>query len=186
MGPRKRKNFFFSKLSVFSYFIIFIFSIGGCGYTTGSNLPGHLNTIYVTNFENKINFSDESRKVLYFPLLEEDVRNAVIRRFQFDGNLKISSKDNADLILKGTLLDYQRGILRKTDNDNAEEYRIHIIVSLEMYDVVKQQVLWAEPNFAGEATYFVTGPKARSEEAGLKDALDDLARRVVERTVEDW
>ena len=161
--------------------------ITGCGYTTKSTLPSNIKTIHVETFKNNIDFAAEGRRNLYLPLLEIKVRNAVINRFLFDGNLKIAEADKADLVLKGQLLSYDRSALRYTDNDDVQEYRIHITVFLEMWsahNVVAAD--WTESSFVGEATYFVTGASARSEEAAVEDALTDLARRIVERTVEDW
>jgi hypothetical protein len=55
-----------------------------------------------------------------------------------------------------------------------------------MIDNTTGEVYWEEPSFAGEATYFLTGAQAKSETAALDEALTDLARRVVERTVQNW
>ena len=47
-----------------------------CGYTTSSALSSDLKTIHVENFKNSIRFGTESRRNIYFPLLEVDARNA--------------------------------------------------------------------------------------------------------------
>ncbi len=174
----------FLRSMVYGLLSIVIFS--SCGYTTKSTLPSNIKTIHVETFKNNIDFSAEGQRNLYLPLLEIKVRNAVINRFLFDGNLKIADEDKADLVLKGQLLSYDRTALRYTDNDDVQEYRIHITVSLEMRNARKDEASWTEPSFVGEMTYFVTGPLARSEEAAVEDAIADLARRIVERTVEDW
>ncbi len=161
-------------------------SFPGGGYSTRSNLAGHIKLIYVQPFKNSIAYTTESRRSLYLPLLEVKAKNAVVDRFQFDGNLKIATEDKADLILKGELKDYQRSGLRYTDNNDVQEYRVQIFVSLELWDVKKQAVVWQEPNFVGEATYFTTGSLAKSEDAAVEEATSDLAKRIVERTVEDW
>ena len=159
----------------------------GCGYTTKSTLPSNIKTIHIETFKNNIDFAAEGRRNLYLPLLEIKVRNAVINRFLFDGNLKIAEADKADLVLKGQLLSYDPSALRYTDNDDVQEYRSHITVSLEMWRTHNIAAAdWTESSFVGEATYFVTGASARSEEVAVEDALTDLARRIVERTVEDW
>jgi hypothetical protein len=46
--------------------------------------------------------------------------------------------------------------------------------------------MWKYDRFIGEATYFVTGAQATSEESAVEEATTDLARRIVERTVENW
>ena len=50
----------------------------------------------------------------------------------------------------------------------------------------RDKVLWQEPSFSGEATYYTTGPLAKSESAAIEETLKDLAQRVVERTVQSW
>ena len=159
---------------------------GGCGYTTQSALPAYLKTISVDPFANKIDYTADGNRQVYFPLLEVKVRNAVIDRFLFDGHLRVTDKDEADLVLSGELIRYERYALRYTDNDDVQEYRVHVIVNLVMKDRRHNEVLWEEPGFAGEATYFVSGPLATTESAALEDATLDLARRIVERTIENW
>lgn len=186
----KRRDLWFSVfgLKCFPMFLLLLFCCGitNCGYTTRSTLASHLRSIHIESFVNNVSYTTEGRRNLYFPLLEIDTRNAIIDRFQFDGNLKIAKPEDADLILKGELTGYDRNVLRFTDNDDVEEYRVYIYVSLELYDTRTQQVKWTEGRFTGEATYFFSGPLATSEESAVDEAIEDLARRIVERTVEDW
>ncbi len=170
--------------------LFLIISACGCGYTTGSLLPSYLKTIYVDNFKNKIDIDREvtgsSRYMLYRPGLENEVTSDVVDRFVFDGNLKIEKREDADLILTGSLMDYQQEPLRYDDNDNVEEYRVRITVDIELKDVANDKILWTETGFAGEATYKTTGRLAASETTARQEAIEDLARRIVERTIEVW
>jgi hypothetical protein len=163
-----------------------VVSFMGCGYTTKSTLPKSIKTIYVQPFKNSIDYTSGTKRNIYLPLLELKARNAVIDRFLFDGNLRIAEADTADLVLKGELKNYERTALRYTDNDDVREYRAHVTVSFELWGAGKEEASWTEPNFVGEATYFVTGPSAKSEESAVEEAVVDLARRIVERTIEDW
>ena len=163
----------------------YVFS-SGCGYTTSSTLPKSIRTIRVEPFRNSIDYTGGTGRNIYLPLLEVKARNAVIDRFLFDGNLKVVEPHEADLLLKGELKNYQRSGLRYTDDDDVQEYRVHVTVSFELYNARTQELSWSEPNFVGEATYFVTGPSAKSEESAVEAAILDLARRIVERTIEDW
>jgi len=169
------------------FLIVFVTGIlTGCGYTTRSTLAGHLNTIHVEAFDNKIAYTSSTSKSIYFPLLEVDIRNAIIDRILFDGNLKIADAGQSDLVLKGELIGYEKQPLRFTDGDDVEEYRIHVIVSLKLWDNSKNALRWSESRFVGESTYFVRGSQVTSEESAVNEAIADLARRIVERTVEDW
>ncbi len=107
-------------------------------------------------------------------------------RFVFDGNLKIANKENANLILMGDLIDYRQEALMYDRSDNVEEYRIRITVDMRLKDMAKDEILWRELGFAGESTYRTRGRLAVSEDTARQEAIEDLARRIVERTVENW
>jgi outer membrane lipopolysaccharide assembly protein LptE/RlpB len=155
-----------------------------CGYSTRSSLPEHIKTVAVVLFVNKIDFQS-GKPSSYVPLLEVKAHDAVVNQFLFDGHLRIAETQTADLVLKGDLIGYSRSALRYTDNDDVQEYRISVTMRLTMTDHLGQ-VLWQESSFTGEASYFLTGSGATSESAAVENAIKDLAKRIVERTVEDW
>lgn len=166
----------------------------GCGYTTGSLLPASIKTIYIKTFTNRIDITAEldetSRYKTYAPYLEVNISKKIIDRFIYDGNLRVVSQENADLMLTGELIDYNRQPLRYDVDDEVEEYRLSLVVRLLLQNLTKKEIMWEETSFIGDTTYFAsatTGSVAKSEEtAALSDAIEDLARRVVERVVEMW
>jgi outer membrane lipopolysaccharide assembly protein LptE/RlpB len=164
--------------------------LSGCGYTTKSLLPAELKSIYVENFVNKISMSDPTSDVRmytgYRPRLEYEVTKAIVDRFLFDGNLRVSREQTADLILRGALVDFRKEPLRYDRDNNVEEYRVRLVADIELKDAKHDTLLWKEKGFAGESTYRTTGSLAKSESAALEDAKTDLARRIVERTIEGW
>jgi len=179
------------RLNVKLFISVFLLvSLFGCGYTTHSLVDPSIKNIYIEPFKNKIDFTSEysehSRLRTYYPLLETDITDTIISRFMFDGNLKIVKEREADVILKGELIEYRRDSLRYTENEDIEEYRINIVVNMGLWSKAREDYLWQENNFIGDTTYFTTGSLAKSESVAVKDALTDLARRVVERTIESW
>jgi len=180
--------------NVISQIILLIFSVFflvyGCGYTTHSVMPEGDPTLYVANFVNKINVTEEaSDKNVYYaykPGMEIDITREIIDRFIFDGNYKITSQETAHFLLKGQLVRFERQPLRYDANENITEYRINVVVDIELHDLEKETIVWTENNFAGESTYRTSGRFAKSEVTAVKEAIKDLARRVVERTVENW
>jgi hypothetical protein len=165
-------------------------AISGCGYTTRSLIADKFKTIYITQFANKIDLTRESdtanKYKLYRPMLEQDVTQAVINRFLLDGNLRPVKEGVSDLTLKGELVEYRRDPLRYTSTDEVEEYRISLIVNIELWDNKENKSLWKEQYFTGDTTYFTIGQAAKTDDAAVSDAIKDLARRIVERTVEQW
>lgn len=176
------------KKSAISVFLALM--LAGCGYTTRSMIASKYRTIYITPFVNKVDITSDvytsNKYKVYRPMLETDVTRRVSNKFLFDGNLKPTEKDMADVVLKGDLVDFRRDPLRYTENEDVEEYRINIVVNISLWDNRENKMLWEEANFTGDASYFVTGSLATSEDTAVNNALDDLARRIVERAVEQW
>jgi len=170
--------------------LVSVLLLAGCGYTTRSAINSAFKTIYIEPFKNGINytseFSEANRIKSYFPLIEVKVTTEVVNRFLFDGNFKVVKEENADVTLKGELLDYIREVLRYDDSNNPLEYRISLVVKLTLWDNKENKPLWGESHFVGDTTYFASGTLAKSESAAINDAITDLSRRIVERAVEQW
>jgi outer membrane lipopolysaccharide assembly protein LptE/RlpB len=169
--------------------LLTFFFISGCGYTTKSLLPSNLKSIYVENFTTKIKITAESNDERmyrsYKPGMELDVSRAIRDKYLFDGNLKVADSKGADLTLRGELVDFRNESLRYDRSNNVLEYRIRIVVNIELFNK-DGTTRWKEYNFSGESLYTTTGPLAKSQDTAIVEAEADLARRVVERTIEEW
>lgn len=174
--------------------ICLVFLIAGCGYTTRSMISDEYKTIYITPFTNKIDITNQldtaSKYKVYKPLLDTDITREVNNKFVKDGNLKIASKESADLILKGEVVEFVRDPLRYTDNNDVEEYRLRILVNISLWNNRDNKLLWEENNFTGEAAYFTSYypvvSQQISESTAINNAILDLARRITNRTIEEW
>jgi len=166
----------------------------GCGYTTRSMVSSKYRAIYITPFVNKIDIAKESDLASKYkvnkPLLETDITQAVNDKFLFDGNLRPVSKESADLVLKGELVEFSRDPLRYTSNNDVEEYRLNLRVNISLWDNRENRLIWEENSFTGTTNYFTSfypvASDRKNEDMAINDALEDLARRIVERTVEEW
>ena len=176
-------------LKVFSIAFL-LFTLGGCGYTTRSLVAEKFHSVYAQPFVNKIDISNEANSAnkyrIYRPLLETDITRAVINGFLVDGNFKPATEELADLVLKGELVEFRRDALRYDKDDNVAEYRLNLVVNISLLDKKENSLLWEEKGFTGDSTYFTTGSQAKTEDEAINSALVDLARRIVERAVEDW
>ena len=163
--------------------------VSGCGYTAHSLLPAEVKSVYVAPVKNAIDLSGEtgekSRFRVYRPGLEVDVTNAIINRFIFDGNLKVAPPERANAVLEAKLLDYRRDPLRYNGADDVQEYRLSVKVDVVFFQMPGHKVLWHEM-LVGDTTFFLSGPRAIGEDEAAAKAVEDLALRVVEKTVELW
>lgn len=166
-----------------------LLSLASCGYTTQATLPNDIKTIQVAIFKNKIDITKEvsvkDRYEVYRPNLEVDLRDAIVERVFLDGHLKAASGNVANAILSGEVTQYRKDPLRY-QNEDVREYRISLVCDFKLIDSRSGEVLIEEDNLTGDATYFTTGTLQKSETAALTDAMQDLARRIVNRVVENW
>ena len=176
------------KRLIFAVFLVSV--VTGCGYTTRSLLPAELNSIHVNNFVNRIDpaaeVSDRRMSYTYWPGLENQITRGVIDEFIFDRHLDVKSEAKAAMLLKGELVDYKQFPLSYDKADNVEEMRTQITVDLELYDSATGELIWKETGFTGWSSYDLAGPNATTEAEGVRRAVRDIARRIVERVVEVW
>ena len=179
----------FYLFSVFC-FLLSVICLAGCGYTNKALIAPGANSIFVETFKNGIDITKEpsSRQKynVYKPFLETKVTNAVIDRFLYDGNLKITDKDAADLLLQGEVVNYLRQPLRYSDSKEIQEYRINIMVNFTLRDLKTDKVLLEEKDLTADTSYFVTGKSAKTEDSAIDVLVEDLARRLVNRIVHRW
>ena len=166
-----------------------LFCLSGCGYTTKSLLPEDIKSIHIPPTINGIDLtaevSDKKPFRVYRPGLEVDVTNAIIDRFIFDGHLRVATQANADAQTEIRLVDYRRDPLRFNSNDDVQEYRLTVTVDMRVFRTRDNTTLWSA-RMGGDSTFFLSGPRAVSEDEATRQAVEDLARRVVDKTIELW
>jgi len=153
----------------------------GCGYHLvgyGSSLPAHIKTIAIPTFKNS---SIE-------PSIHLDATDSIRRAFISDGRLKLIDVKRADLIIKGTLINYQLQPVSFSAQDTVDEYIIRLGVQIEAYDRIKKRIL-VKQEFNTQWDYRVTSSVIDSESAknsALIEAYNDLADRLVSIIIEQF
>lgn len=152
--------------------------VSGCGYRVGTLLPPSIQTVHVPLFANE---TDE-------PRIEVEVDNAILRRIQEDGTLRLAGADSADIVVEGRIISYRRDPLRFDRNNPAatEEYRLRIAARMTVRDRRSNTVIASFPWVEGSADFEVAGDLKTSERRVVPLAAQDLARDIVERIVEGW
>jgi len=168
--------------------LLCIFSISSCGYTHKSVMEEKYKTIYVQTFKNKIDITDKitSRNPykMYRPGSEQDLTNAVIHRFMYDGTFQVTREKEADLLMTGDLVDYVRAPVRYDDNDNIIEYRVSLVVNICVKDSKTGEYILNNQKISADSNYITTGQYEATETDALNLATDDAARRIVNKTTE--
>jgi hypothetical protein len=163
--------------------LVMVMALSGCGYTRHTVLPQNIQTIYVETVKNKLN---PETLYAYQQGLEMDITNAVIRRLQVDGTLKVVEQKNADAILKTDLMSLDQEGLRFNSLEGVAQYRLFMVVSLKLVNAKTGDIIWEEPNFSGEMEYYVTNVTSIGEQKASVDAVQKLAYNIADRITEDW
>ena len=109
----------------------------------------------------------------------------VSRLILLDGTLKIAMPEKADAVVETSLADYRRDALRYSEGEDIQEYRLSITIDAKMIQKSGGKVLWSK-RIIGDTTFFLAGARAISEDQAASRAVEDVARRVVEATIEYW
>ena len=174
MNPKKKNNWLLS-------FSISCFLFSGCGYHlvgTGSSLPPHLKTIFISVFKNT---SSQ-------PEIHRELTSAVLESFISDGRLKVTKKDDADLIMDATLNYYKKRNVSFGSQDLVSNIIIEIEIELKVTDLIKNEIFMKE-NLKTQWDYLSSSDIATTERARL-EALDlgfeDLGRRLVSLLIDQF
>ena len=174
MKPKKKNNWLLS-------FSISCFLFSGCGYHlvgTGSSLPPHLKTIFISIFKNT---SSQ-------PEIHRELTSAVLKTFINDGRLKLAKKDDADLIMDATLNYYKIRNVSFGSQDLVDNIIVEVEIELIVTDQKKNKIFMKE-KFRTLWEYKSTSDVATTERARL-EALDlgfqDLGRRLVSLLIDQF
>jgi hypothetical protein len=159
----------------------------GCGYTTrGFNYAE--NGIYIEPVVNEIDITNENRaysSYSNFPvLLEKQLTNALIEKFNINGSLLVANQAQNNLRLVVKIKDYKKDALRYADSDDVTEHKLKLYADVVLYDSQGENI--KESRVVGEASYFLSGRFATSEAAAESELVDDAARRIMEMVIENW
>jgi hypothetical protein len=150
----------------------------GCGYHWGAINHHNYRTVAVPIFQNQ---SD-------VPQIHAQLTNAVVNRLHADGSLRIAPETDADVVLKGTLIEVQRTPLRfqRLNPSMAREYRLTITAMISLRDRRSGTMIFENARFTGQTDYFIGSDLQAAEAQALPIAAENLARQIAARVAEGW
>lgn len=156
--------------------------LAGCGYSFHSIDPS-LSSLYISKIRNKIAISsdysatDDIKK--YYPNLEVYLRQKIIDRFIFEGQLSIVNDDSADVVIDADLVSYLKEPLTYNSSDEVTRWRIKIGLTARINIKDKEVV----KSVYGEYTY---DPSLISERSAIDRAMEDLAKNLADIVLNTW
>lgn len=147
--------------------------LAGCGvYSFSSSSLGGVKTIAVPTFENS--------SLQYG--IQEDLTREIINRLIQDNTLKVVGAADADAILRGEVVKYERNAYTYDKSDNVSEYKVNIYVNFVL-ERKGGKSLAERTNMLGFGVYSAT---TQTEDDGKLQAVDKLAQDIVDELTKSW
>ena len=147
--------------------------VAGCGYSLGFRAPPGVTSIAIPIFSNNT-----------FPLrreVEYELTNAVRKEIQARSDLELVDSEDADLVVYGTIQDFQERVFAEGRRDEKLESRLLIVVMLVVEDY-RNRKQWRESVRTREPISVQIGETLAD---GRRRGIENLAEKVV-NTLEDW
>jgi len=151
----------------------------GCSsYKFGSSVPEELRSVAVPVFENETGF----------PEIDASVTQYVLREFQREGTMRISSMENASLKLLGKLVESTPQPLNYDRNyvSRSSEYRFELAAEITLVERGTGKLLIDNLTVKANTTFLTRGDML----TGLQDAYPrvskELARNIVDAVLAHW
>lgn len=144
----------------------------GCAtFGSRAGLPAHAKSIAIPVFRNK---------TLEYGA-EEDVTGVVVHEFIKDGRLTVRSSENADLVLEGTIVEYEITPAGYDRDSRVSNSTVRAVVVIKLIDKVAGKTLIDGERFRTSGSFFETSEpsKRRTEDVFIRMA-DDIISRVIE------
>jgi len=177
--PASHRGSRFGSVGRLGILVTLALAAAGClGYRVGPVSQPNYRTVAVPIFQNEtVN-----------PQLETPVTAAIIKRLQADGLLQIEDVTEADLVVTGRIIQYERLALRSLQLDTGvtREYRIKITAEISARNKRDGTMVLENQKVTGSAETFIGEDQQSAEFQALPLVADDLARQVVGLLTEGW
>lgn len=151
---------------------LFFIAVNGCGYSVRSLLPSHIRTIAFKSVENSTTQ----------PGLAEELLLQLPVALSYDRNLRISSLDQADLVLQALITGFYRTASAYDAAQNIIAYEITVSAQIDVYDQSRN-----EPFYSGTITSRISyDPASKTDESAITEAIGKLAQEIVRQIITAW
>ena len=147
----------------------------GCGYSTQALVDPQYKTIAVPIFKNETRY----RK------FEFELTRAVIDEIEKKTHLKVvNSRETADTILYGNLMEYRLIPTVETEDDVVTQYRLIVTLDLKWIDRKTGKTIFADPVFSENA--YAALEAGQTLRDARREAFSEVAEKVIDRMEMRW
>ncbi len=154
-------------------FFILALTAGCATFGSRAGLPSHAQSVSIPVFRNK---------TLEYGA-EENVTRAVVHEFLRDGRLQVTDTDKADLVIEGTIVEYEITPAGFDRRERVTSANLRATVEVSLIDRVTGEVLFSGVPFKTSGSFFQTGEPTRRRK---DDVFIRMADDIVSRVIEGW
>jgi len=126
-------------------------------------------------------------KDVYRRGVEIRLTEAVVKHLQTHSPYQVTTRGRADTVLTGTIEQISQRVLNSdTDTGRTRELEMIIVASIRWKDLRTGKILLEQKNLRAAGSYIPPAPLSEDFFQGSQDALNRLARRIVEKMEADW
>jgi hypothetical protein len=151
-----------------------LLTIVSCGvYTFSPSALGDVKTIAIPLFENQTTEGG----------LREQLTEQLSQAFVSDNTLKVVREQQADAVLRGTVVSYVREAYTYSRAEVVSEYICRIGVNVELFNRRAKKAIWEEKGMSNWGTYDAT---SETDNDGKSRAIKKLVEDILNKTVKGW
>lgn len=151
--------------------ILFALAAGCAGYRVGpvNGVAPQGKAVTVNLFENKT----------FEPRLSESVAFALRKKLQRDGTFQLETREDGDIVLNGTILEFLRSPLsfEPTDILTPRDYNISVLADVTATERATGKVVLKQ-QFSGQTSVRAVGNRDVAERQAQPLLAEDLARNI--------
>ena len=166
----------FLRLIAYAALALGLYLAAGCGYSASPTLSSNIKRIYIPTFENETTRYG----------IEQDLTRAVTEAFTNDNRLTVVSERDADVMLRGVIVRYEKGALTFDRAATVDEFRVSISISVVLENLGEGKVMWEDNTMNAWEAYNEGTDETLSEDEATAKVMVTLADDIVSRTLEGW
>jgi len=150
----------------------------GCySFSGGGGFPDTVKTVYIAPFENQTDRFELEEQI--FRKLTETLPRAL--------GVRPAGEQVANAIVRGKITRYEDGAQSYLPGQQGQvqvlQHQVTIVVSIEIIDVVKNEILWESQSVTGRGEY---SPDRQTDEAARNKAIDVLIQQIIDGAQSQW
>jgi hypothetical protein len=157
--------------------ILPLFLLAACGYySTSGKTAGDIKRIAIPYLENETAEPD----------VEIEITQRIIDGLVNDNTLKVTSEEDADAVLEGSIIEYSNVPFTFSNELQADQYRLLVGLRVSLLNKKKNTYIWQDKSIRKHANYYLETTTEQTYEKALEDIYRDIVEEILGSTVQEW